>query len=113
MRIKSLFVFAVVVAIGVIAASPQAQADVISVNFYKADDANSNVSENAGVIDAGNWNNCEAPAVVTSVTFSDLKDNTGATTAAELTCATGGQRRQFWLPWGPFDGELPFDAYIL
>ena len=97
MRIKSLFVFAVVVAIGVIAASPQAQAAVISVNFSKAGDGNSTVSGNAGVIDAGNWNNCEATG--TTLTTSNLIDDTGTATAAELVRTTAGNVANFGYPY--------------
>ena len=98
MRIKSLFVFAVVVAIGVIAASPQAQAGVIgviSVNFRSPDgDGKSFVTGNAGVIDAGNWTNISAgyhptPAPY-SITSNDLIDDTGTATTADLSVTTSG-----------------------
>ena len=91
MRIKSLFVFAVVVAIGVIAASPQAQAGVmgvISVNISKSDDGNSTVTSNAGVYDAGSWNNYDG--LVLAGTMSNLNDNTGTATTADLTVAMVG-----------------------
>ena len=87
MRIKSLFVFAVVVAICVIAASPQAQAGVISVNFRSPDmDGKSFVTGNAGVIDAGNWTNTSAGDA--SITLTDLKDDTGTATTADLSGTT-------------------------
>jgi len=95
MRIKSLFVFAVVVAIGVIAASPQAQAGVmgaISVNFSKSGDANTTVTSNAGVYDADNWNNTDVAA---SITLNDLIDDTGTATTADLSGTTGGNVADF------------------
>jgi len=90
MRIKSLFVFAVVVAIGVIAASPQAQAAVmgaISVNISNSTDGNSTVTGNAGVYDASDWNNYDG--LVKVGTMSNLIDNTGTATTAEFKCDTG------------------------
>jgi len=95
MRIKSLFVFAVVVAIGVIAASPQAQAGVIgaiSVNFSKLNDANTTVTGSAGVYDADNWNNTDVAA---SITLTDLIDDTGTATTADLAGTTGGNTADF------------------
>jgi len=109
MRIKSLFVFAVVVAIGVIAASPQAQAGVISVNFNcppPDSDSKSFVTGTAGVIAAGNWTNTNAN--FTSLTLTDLKNDLGIGTTADLTAthASGG--------WASVGGEHSTeDAHIV